>query len=66
MQWYPGENVGQGRDYTIFSEVDGIVVYQKRPERNQVSVLVARRLTRISRQQQANWDWHMGSSLEDH
>lgn len=24
---YPGENVGMGRDYTLFSTVDGVVEY---------------------------------------
>jgi large subunit ribosomal protein L27 len=35
----PGENVGVGRDYTLFSTVDGIVVYKTiRDNRKQVSV----------------------------
>lgn len=37
MQWYPGENVGQGKDYTLFSTIEGIVIYQKRPDRDSVS-----------------------------
>ena len=24
---YPGENVGMGKDYTLFSKIDGIVAY---------------------------------------
>ncbi|MHB8807569.1 MAG: 50S ribosomal protein L27 [Anaerolineaceae bacterium] len=28
----PGDNVGLGRDYTIFSKVDGVVVYDKLPD----------------------------------
>jgi len=26
---HPGENVGCGRDYTLFAKVDGIVTYEK-------------------------------------
>lgn len=26
---YPGENVGMGRDYTLFAKVDGVVKYEK-------------------------------------
>ena len=25
---YPGENVGMGRDYTLFAKVDGVVKYE--------------------------------------
>jgi large subunit ribosomal protein L27 len=27
---YPGENVGMGRDYTLFAKVDGIVHYERK------------------------------------
>jgi large subunit ribosomal protein L27 len=27
----PGDNVGLGKDYTIFSKVDGVVVYDQLP-----------------------------------
>ncbi|NMB60816.1 MAG: 50S ribosomal protein L27 [Chloroflexi bacterium] len=27
----PGENVGLGKDYTIFSKIDGVVVYDQLP-----------------------------------
>jgi ribosomal protein L27 len=37
LQWHEGDNVGTGKDFTIFSKVDGIVVYSKRPGRNLVS-----------------------------
>ncbi len=38
-QIYPGENVGMGRDYTLFSRIDGIVKYEpKGKDRRQVSV----------------------------
>ncbi|KIY94737.1 50S ribosomal protein L27 [Monoraphidium neglectum] len=36
--WHAGENVGVGKDYTLFSTIDGIVVYQKKADRSKVSV----------------------------
>ena len=27
---HPGENVGVGRDYTLFAKVDGVVKYERR------------------------------------
>ncbi len=39
---YPGENVGMGRDYTLFAKVDGIVHYERMGrDRRQVHVLPA-------------------------
>jgi large subunit ribosomal protein L27 len=36
---HPGENVGMGKDYTLYSRIDGIVKYETRGgERKQVSV----------------------------
>ena len=36
---HPGDNVGLGKDYTVFSKIDGIVKYEKRgKDRKQVSV----------------------------
>jgi large subunit ribosomal protein L27 len=36
---YPGENVGMGRDYTLFATIDGIVKYEpKGKDKKQVSV----------------------------
>jgi large subunit ribosomal protein L27 len=36
---YPGQNVGMGRDYTLFAKVDGVVKFEKRgKDRKQVSV----------------------------
>jgi large subunit ribosomal protein L27 len=29
-EYHPGKNVGVGRDFTIFSMIDGIVEYKKR------------------------------------
>ena len=31
-QWYPGVNVGMGRDHTIFALVDGTVEFKRRAE----------------------------------
>ena len=36
---HPGENVGMGRDYTLFSKVDGVVTYENfGRDRKRVSV----------------------------
>ncbi len=36
---HPGENVGLGRDYTIFAKIDGIVAYERLgKDRKKVSV----------------------------
>ncbi|PKQ28875.1 MAG: 50S ribosomal protein L27 [Candidatus Anoxymicrobium japonicum] len=35
----PGENVGMGRDYTLFAKIDGILEYHKSGNRKTVSVL---------------------------
>jgi large subunit ribosomal protein L27 len=29
-KWYPGKNVGQGRDYTLFAKVPGRVRFQRK------------------------------------
>jgi large subunit ribosomal protein L27 len=37
---YPGKNVGMGRDYTLFSKIDGVVLYDRLDkERKRVNVL---------------------------
>jgi large subunit ribosomal protein L27 len=39
-KWHPGENVGLGRDYTIFALVDGRVTFRtKKGDRTFVSVV---------------------------
>ncbi len=39
---HPGENVGLGRDYTLFAKMDGVVKYRKaRTGKVQVSILPA-------------------------
>jgi len=36
---HPGANVGMGRDYTIFSKIDGVVAFEKfKSDRRRVSV----------------------------
>jgi len=38
-KFYPGHNVGMGRDFTLFSLVDGLVKFERiRRDRRQVSV----------------------------
>jgi large subunit ribosomal protein L27 len=32
-KFYPGENVGLGRDHTLFAKIDGIVQFRDRGER---------------------------------
>lgn len=40
---HPGENVGMGRDYTLFAKIDGTVQYEtfvrKRKEHKRVNIL---------------------------
>ena len=37
---HPGENVGMGRDYTLYAKIDGVVLYkQKGRDKKVVSVL---------------------------
>ncbi len=39
---HPGENVGLGRDYTIFAKIDGIVAFERvGKDRKKVSVYAA-------------------------
>ncbi|HEX7102542.1 MAG TPA: 50S ribosomal protein L27 [Nitrolancea sp.] len=38
-KFYPGENVGMGRDFTLFSKIDGSVKFEAvRRDKKQVSV----------------------------
>lgn len=37
-RFHPGRNVGRGGDDTLFSKVDGIVTFETRHNRKQVSV----------------------------
>jgi len=36
---HPGENVGMGRDYTLFARVNGVVQFQDRGKRKFVNIL---------------------------
>ncbi|MFQ5736219.1 MAG: 50S ribosomal protein L27 [Thermodesulfobacteriota bacterium] len=36
---FPGQNVGLGRDYTLFARVSGVVKYEDRGQKKFVSVL---------------------------
>ena len=38
--WHPGENVGIGKDHTIFAKVDGIVKFIKSAHKNRTFVTV--------------------------
>lgn len=39
---HPGENVGMGRDYTLFALIDGVVKYHRKGKtKKQVSILPA-------------------------
>ncbi len=38
-KWHPGKNVGMGRDYTIYSLVDGVVQFEHR-NKSQLKVSV--------------------------
>jgi large subunit ribosomal protein L27 len=36
---HPGQNVGMGRDYTLFAKIDGVVTFERKDKkRKQVSV----------------------------
>jgi large subunit ribosomal protein L27 len=40
-KFHPGRNVGKGRDDTLFAKIDGIVTFESRRNRKQVSVYPA-------------------------
>lgn len=41
-KWHPGRNVGVGKDYTLFSKIDGIVKFEsKGKNKTKVSVYEA-------------------------
>ena len=39
-KFHPGENVGCGRDYTLFAEVDGTVVFEIKGRKNRKTVRI--------------------------
>jgi large subunit ribosomal protein L27 len=40
-RFYPGSNVGLGRDHTLFALIDGVVQFSDAKERKRVSVVPA-------------------------
>ncbi len=40
-KFHPGKNVGLGKDYTLFSKIDGVVRFETRRNRQMVSVYPA-------------------------
>lgn len=40
-KFHPGENVGVGKDWTLFSKVDGVVRFEIKRNRKQISVYPA-------------------------
>ena len=38
---FPGENVGMGRDFTLFAKVDGVVKYEKYTRKKAVKTRVS-------------------------
>jgi large subunit ribosomal protein L27 len=40
-KFWAGENVGQGRDFTLFAKVDGQVLYKESNNRRYIHVLAA-------------------------
>jgi large subunit ribosomal protein L27 len=41
-EFHPGQNVGMGRDYTIFAKVDGTVKYSRRRGDRRVISIIAK------------------------
>ncbi|HID98629.1 MAG TPA: 50S ribosomal protein L27 [Thermodesulfobacteriaceae bacterium] len=37
-KFHPGRNVGLGKDYTLFAKIDGVVKFETKRNRKQVSV----------------------------
>ena len=37
-KWHPGENVGIGKDHTIFAKIEGTVVFVKSSRNNRISI----------------------------
>lgn len=42
-QFHPGNNVGIGKDHTIFAKIDGVVKFEwyRKPDRKKISVYAA-------------------------
>lgn len=39
-QFHPGDNVGCGKDYTLFAKVDGVVTFQQKGDRGRKFISV--------------------------
>ncbi len=39
--FHPGLNVGMGKDYTLFAKIDGVVQFERRRGKRQISVLAS-------------------------
>ena len=37
-KFHPGNNVGLGKDYTLFSKIDGVVTFESSGKRKRISV----------------------------
>lgn len=48
VQWYAGDNADLGKDYTLYSKIDGIVIYQKKQEKSKVRAARAGRLPHVA------------------
>lgn len=40
-RFYPGTNVGQGRDFTLFAKVGGVVKFEEKGDKKFVSIIPA-------------------------
>jgi large subunit ribosomal protein L27 len=54
-KWYPGENVGMGKDHTLFAKVDGVVSFSKHPyKKKKVANVIPESFTRLIDTQRIN------------
>ena len=42
-KFHPGENVGMGRDYTLFAKMEGFVSFVRKGKKNNVNTLVSKK-----------------------
>lgn len=40
-KFHPGNNVGLGKDYTLFAKIDGVIAFESSGKRKKVSVYAA-------------------------
>ncbi len=43
---HPGENVGMGKDYTLFAKIDGVVTFERKVVTEKKSVFMTREICR--------------------